>query len=566
VGVTAAICKLQEPTEENAQDFMPWPELFQFISSATTDASPEARELSFLLMTEITDTIGTFLTTQFSQMAQLFHACMTNQQEQPKVKIAAIKALGGLMGFLSDAPEVDIFCNLIPSLLQCSVECQKRNDEETVSQILDVLYELAYSPSQMVSTHLPSIVNFSLGVMRDGNIEMAIRDSAALVVATLSESKPKTFGKDTALLATVLESIFSLIENSEECSAGALFQSNPAWREDADNDYDPEDDNDAATETSMAQGTLDMLACEIPKKFIFQPVVTMCVNRFSSPDEKHRKAGIACLGVIAEGCSEPLREHLPELIPYVLQAADDSSSAVRECACFALGQLSEHCQPEILDYSQQVLPVAFKLLDDSTVAVQATSCYVLEMFCERLEPENVRPFLDPLVKKLASMLETTSKRSVQEMTVAALAATAVAAEEEFAPYVGGVATLMAKLMTITDEKIFSLRGRALECMGHMAIAVGKDSFRPYFASTMECACEGLTFDSTELHEFAYAVFANLAKVMQEEFSPCLPQLIPHLLDVLRQDDGLLEKQLAENQVCHQLTKLLSFFPYHVLNC
>ena len=112
---------------------------------------------------------------------------------------------------------------------------------------------------------------------------------------------------------------------------------------------------------------------------------------------------------------------------------------------------------------------------------------------------------------------------------------------------------MAKLlMTITDETIFSLRGRALECMGHMAIAVGKDSFRPYFASTMECACEGLTFDSTELHGFAYAVFANLAKVMQEEFSPCLPQLIPHLLEVLKQDDGLLEKQLAENQVSRQL--------------
>jgi hypothetical protein len=137
----------------------------------------------------------------------------------------------------------------------------------------------------------------------------------------------------------------------------------------------------------------------------------------------------------------------------------------------ALGQLSEHCQPEILSYSDQVLPIAFALLDDTTVAVQATSCYVLEMFCERLAPDDVRPLLDPLVRKLAQMLETTTKRSVQEMSVAALAATAVAAEEDFAPYVEGVANLMSKMMFITDEKLFSLRGRALECMGHMAIAV-----------------------------------------------------------------------------------------------
>jgi hypothetical protein len=84
-------------------------------------------------------------------------------------------------------------------------------------------------------------------------------------------------------------------------------------------------------------------------------------------------------------------------------------------------------------------------------------------------------------------------------------------------------------------------------MGHIAIAVGKDVFRPYFAATMQCACEGLTFDNTELHEFAYAVFANLAKVMEQEFSPCLGDLVPHLLDVLKQDEGLLERQ-EENEV------------------
>ena len=100
---------------------------------------------------------------------------------------------------------------------------------------------------------------------------------------------------------------------------------------------------------------------------------------------------------------------------------------------------------------------------------------------------------------------------------------------------------------ISDEKLFSLRGRALECMGYLAIAVGKDNFRPYFTQSMQCACEGLALDSTELHEFAYAAFANMAKAMESEFSPCLPELVPHLLNVLEQDDGCLEKQ-TEAQV------------------
>jgi hypothetical protein len=537
VGVAASLAKLECNSGGTS-----WPELFQFIAAAAAADSQqvEARELAFWLLQEMTDTIGMHLKDQFQPIAGLFSNALVPNEDH-KVQKAATKALGQILSFLADEPEVEVFAGLIPAILQ--VAAQQRNDEELLSTVLDVLYDLAYSPSQAVAVHLVPMVQFGLECIKFRDLEMGVRDSAALVIATLAEAKPKTFGKEEALLAQVLEVLFELIENSPDSAAGALFESNPSWRQDLedgnDDDFDP-DDLDSPTETSMAQGTLDMLACEIPKKYIFSPAVTRCIQRLSSPQANKRKAGIAGLGVIAEGCAEPLREHLGEVMPHVLQASRDADPQVRECACFCLGQISEHCQPEVLGYSEQILPIVFALLDDQSVAVQATSCYVLEMFCERLEPEAVRPLLDSLVKKLAAMLESTNKRSVQEMAVAALAATAVAAEEEFTPYVGGVATLMTKCMTLTEERLFSLRGRALECMGHMAIAVGRETFRPYFQATMECACEGLTRDSTDLHEFAYAVFANLAKVMKEEFAPALPELVPHLVQVIGTDEGQLE--------------------------
>jgi hypothetical protein len=84
-------------------------------------------------------------------------------------------------------------------------------------------------------------------------------------------------------------------------------------------------------------------------------------------------------------------------------------------------------------------------------------------------------------------------------------------------------------------------------MGHMAVAVGKENFRPYFAATMKCACEGLTTDSTDLKEFAYALFANLGKVMEEEFAPVLPELVPHLFEIIRQNEGSLEQAEEEKE-------------------
>eukprot|EP00586_Coscinodiscus_wailesii_P001344 CAMPEP_0172477774 /NCGR_PEP_ID=MMETSP1066-20121228/1216_1 /TAXON_ID=671091 /ORGANISM="Coscinodiscus wailesii, Strain CCMP2513" /LENGTH=1060 /DNA_ID=CAMNT_0013236659 /DNA_START=98 /DNA_END=3280 /DNA_ORIENTATION=- len=520
-----------------------WTELLQFVGTAAVDPNPEARELAFILLSEMTETLGESYREQFPSLLTLFSAGLADADA--KVQSAAVKSLGQLMSYLSDETEVEVFSPLLPNILNVAGVCLKRNDEDTVSVTLDVLYDLSYSPSAAVAAMLPSIVQFCLMCLADSDLGMGVRDSAALVIGTLAESKSKTFGKDEALMASVLDTLFGLIENSPESAAGALFESNPAWNDDEDNV--PDASFDSPTETSMAQGTLDMLAYEIPKKYIFRPVMERAVQRMSSQQANHRKAGVACLGVIAEGCSEPMHEHLSEIMPFVLAAAGDPEAQVRECACFALGQLSEHCQPGILSYSEKILPIMFTLLDDATITVQATSCYVLEMFCERLQPEGVRPFLEPLIKKLGGMLESTPKRSVKEMAISAMAATAVAAEEEFAPFLPAVAQIMSQLMVLEDEKLFTLRGRALECMGHMAVAVGKENFRPYFAATMKCACEGLTTDSTDLKEFAYALFANLGKVMGDEFAPVLPELVPHLYGVIRQNEGSLEQAEEEKE-------------------
>ena len=536
IGVAAMISK-----SEDMGGATGWPELWQFVAAAAGDQHPDARELAFWLLQEMTDTIGLHLKAQFANLSVLFRTAL--QDTESKVQKSAVRALGQLMSFLADQPEVEVFCDLLPGILQVAETCRQHNDEDTVATVLDVLYDLAYSPSAAVTSQLKDMVQFGLLCMSSKDLEMGVRDSSALVIATLAEAKPKSFGKDQDLISHVLETLFRLIEESPDSAAGALLESNPAWKEDMAEGDDDEDDS--PTETSMAQGTMDMLACELPKKYIFQPVMSRCISRLSSGKPGQRKSGIAGLGVIAEGCSEPLREHLADIMPHVFSAAGDADAQVRECACFALGQISEHCQPEILGYSSQILPIVFALLDDTNVSVQATSCYVLEMFCERLEPDAVRPLLDPLVRKLAAMLESTTKRSVQEMAVAALAATAVAAEEEFTPYVSGVASLMTKLMALNEERLYSLRGRALECMGHMAIAVGRDTFRQYFKGTMQCACEGLSTDSTDLHEFAYAVFANLSKVMGEEFAPILPELVPHLVKVIGANEGHMERAEEE---------------------
>ena len=45
---------------------------------------------------------------------------------------------------------------------------------------------------------------------------------------------------------------------------------------------------------------------------------------------------------------------------------------------------------------------------------------------------------------------------------------------------------------------------------------------------------------------AYAVFANLSKVMELEFAPVLDDLVPHLCQVIGADEGQLEAAEADD--------------------
>ena len=572
----AAVIAAQDPVLTTEADG-PYVQFVQAAANATAD--PHAQTLLFLLLEEMTTTIGTHWKERVHDLYHLYYNVLNNNNNtnisanNSAVQCAAVKALGQLLSFwVDDDTEMTIMAPLIPLFLQVAAQQVNASsssstsanggitnnnnanpvDDDTrddlLSTVLDVLYDISYSTANALQQHMVLMIEFSLLCLQSQHLTLRVRDAAALVIATTAEAKPKALGKQTVLLGRILDTLFQLMRDSPVSAAGALFESNPAWREDLEDAIDDDDDAhdpDSPTETSMAQGTLDMIACEIPNKFIWPLCFPRCVTLMDQDqDPSARKAGVAGLGVIAEGCAEKCRDQLAEIMPYIFRACTDMTSPqVRECACFCLGQLSEHCQPDILNYATQILPTIFTLLDDGSVAVQATSCYVLEMFCERLEPSAVQPVLDPLIRKLATMLEnSTTKRSVQEMAVAAIAATAVAAEKDFIPYVAGIAALMEPRMAIMNESHFSLRGRALECMGHIAIAVGREHFRPYFATTMQRAIEGLSMNSTDLQEFAYAVFANLCTVMKEEFAPALPQLVPFLLKVIDLDEGQFKRE------------------------
>lgn len=391
-------------------------------------------------------------------------------------------------------------------------------------QVLDVFSDLCQSVSSVINPSVPHITQFSLEVVKNPNLENSTRDVAGMVLCGLAETKPKLLGKRN-LVPEMVAVLLEVMAVCQDNAAGALLQS----FYEAENEED-EEDFDGPSAQNIAQQCLDTMAINIPAKFFYEPTMSMIGQGLSSPDPNMRKAGAAALGVIIEGCHEQVRKHLREILPRVFDAARDPAVPVRECACFILGQLSEHCQPEIVNYHNEILPLVFNLLDDGTLTVQSTSCHVLETFCENLDKDVMEPYLAPLMQKLVGLLHM-PKQSVQEIAIGAISASATGAEEKFLPYVNTIAPLMMQLLPVTDEKLWTLRGRAMDCMARMALAVGKEHFRPYIIPSLQAAGQCLEIGALELKEDAFIFFSNMVRVVGEEFAPHLPALVPQIFQV-----------------------------------
>ena len=63
---------------------------------------------------------------------------------------------------------------------------------------------------------------------------------------------------------------------------------------------------------------VDSMAISIPSKHFVQPALALAAQGMASADPNMRKAGVALLGVIAEGCCDPLKQCLGDIMPRLL--------------------------------------------------------------------------------------------------------------------------------------------------------------------------------------------------------------------------------------------------------
>ena len=105
--------------------------------------------------------------------------------------------------------------------------------------------------------------------------------------------------------------------------------------------YEPDQD----TPPAAASRLLDTLATQIPNKIVFSLLIDKIAEYRSHADGNRRKAGVIAIGTISEGCAEPMKKRLNEIVQNVITAFEDPEDVVKQAAGMTMGNLAQYLVP-----------------------------------------------------------------------------------------------------------------------------------------------------------------------------------------------------------------------------
>ncbi|KAI0507530.1 hypothetical protein KFK09_013655 [Dendrobium nobile] len=501
--VVSIIAKYAVPAGE-------WPDLLPFLFQCSQSSQEDHREVALILFSSLTETIGPTFQSHLVDLQPILLKCLQDESSS-RVRIAALKAVGSLIEFINEGADVvKLFRDFVPSILNVSRQCLANGDEDVASVAFEIFDELIESPAPLLGDSVRSIVQFSLEVCSNQNLELNIRHQAIQIISWLAKYKA-SFLKKHKLVVPILQVMCPLLT---ETISG-------------------DEDSDLASDRAAAE-VIDTMSINLPKH-VFPPVFEFASLSYSHANPKFREASVTALGVISEGCFDLLKERLENALHIVLAALKDHEQMVRGAASFALGQFAEHLQPEILSHYSTVLPCILNAIEDASEEVKEKSYYALAAFCEDMG-EEILPYLDPLMEKLVASVQC-NQRNLQETCMSAIGSVAVAAEKAFIPYAEQVLELMKSFLVLINDEDLRSRARATELVGIVALSVGRERMEPILPPYIEAALAGFALEYSELREYTHGFFSNIAEILGHGFSQYLPHVVPLVFSSCNLDDG-----------------------------
>uniref|UniRef100_A0AAY5KL98 TOG domain-containing protein n=1 Tax=Esox lucius TaxID=8010 RepID=A0AAY5KL98_ESOLU len=562
--IAAELCRNLIDDDGNNQ----WPELLKFLFDSVNSDNVGLREAALHIFWNFPGIFGNQQQHYMDVIKRMLVQCMQDQ-DNPQIRTLAARAAASfVLSNEGNAALLKHFSDLLPGILQAVNESCYQGDDS----VLKSLVEIADTAPKYLRPNLEATLQLSLKLCADTNLTNMQRQLALEVIVTLSETAAAMLRKHTAIVASIPQMLAMMVDLEED----------EEWAM-----ADELEDDDFDSNAVAGESALDRIACGLGGKIVLPMIKQHIMTMLQNPDWKYRHAGLMALSAIGEGCHQQMEAILNEIVSFVLLFCQDPHPRVRYAACNAIGQMATDFAPTFQKKFHdkrlqlavsigafpadlfvspipppQVISALLQTMEDQTnPRVQAHAAAALINFTEDCPKSLLVPYLDSLVQHLhvimaAKLQELVQKgtKLVLEQVVTSIASVADTAEEKFVPYYD---LFMPSLKHIVENAVQKelrlLRGKTIECISLIGLAVGKEKFMPDASAVMQLLLKTQT-DFNDLEDddpqisYMISAWARMCKILGKEFQQYLPVVMGPLMKTasIKPEVALLDTQDMEN--------------------
>ncbi|EDW67063.1 importin-5 [Drosophila virilis] len=498
-----------------------WPDILQFLFQCANSPTPQLQESALRIFSSVPSIFGNQETQYIELIKQMLAKSMENTDAE--VRVQAVRAIGAFILYHDKEKEVTIykhFADLLPRMIVITGETIEGQDDQS---LLKLLIDMTENCPTYLRPQVEYIFEMCMKVFSSQDFEDSWRHLVLEVMVSLAENAPAMVRKRAekyiiALIPLVLQMMTDLDEDEDWATADVI------------NEDDHSDNN------VIAESSLDRLACGLGGKTVLPHVMNALPGMLNHTDWKHRFAALMAISAIGEGCHKQMEAILDQVMSGVLNYLRDPNPRVRYAACNAIGQMSTDFAPTFeKKFHEQVVPGLLLLLDDEqNPRVQAHAGAALVNFSEDCPKNILTRYLDAIMAKLETILNSKFKELVEkgnklvlEQVVTTIASVADTCEHEFVAYYDRLMPCLKFIIqNANSEDLRMLRGKTIECVSLIGLAVGREKFINDAGEVMDMLLkthtEGDLPDDDPQTSYLITAWARMCKILGKQFEQYLP--------------------------------------------
>ncbi|RWS08235.1 importin-5-like protein [Dinothrombium tinctorium] len=470
-----------------------WPEFLNMMFECVNSSDVVLKECALNMLASVPGMFGNQQNRYLDVIRQMLIHCLS---ESPTtnldVRTAAVKATSSFI--LCHDQEKHIIKHMSDCVLPIIeiIKVTMKTESEHCDNVLKAVVDIAEKCPQFLRYQFNTLIELCLSAVQDPNILEARKHLCIEIIISMAETAPSTIRK-----------------------RGTPYL-----------------------------GQLDRLACSVGGKTILPLIISHISQMLQNADWRHRYAAMMAISAAGEGCREQMLPLLSQIVDGIIPYLSDPHPRVRYAACNALGQMATDFAPDFQEkFHDKVIPKLLLLLDDhGNARVQAHAGAALVNFFEECSSKIIASYLEVVAAKLEEVLNVKMKelmekgtKLVLEQTVVTLASLADSAQEHFERFYDNfVPCLKYIIQNAVSDELKLLRGKAIECISLIGLAVGKERFCTDASDVMNMLLrtqsgeEQIAYDDPQL-AYMISAWARICKILGPQFEPYLPYVMQPVL-------------------------------------